>query len=94
MGFSISLSLNPAASFASPTAGCVSEGQEATRALLKEQEQLESCPWTLQREENPPDPVAQKSCTAILGCLDPWSMSFCRQRDQLFLPGRNMLWSL
>lgn len=70
MGFSISLSLNPAASFASPTAGCVLEGKQTTRALLKEQELLQSCPWTLQWEENPPEPEELHSHAELPGSLE------------------------
>lgn len=84
MGFSISLSLSLslqsshiAASSASPAPSCASAGQQAMRILLKGSTRavIEMAPAS-QWEENPPDPLAQKSCTTVQGCLNPWSTSF------------------
>lgn len=58
MGFSIRLSLNPAASSAFPTAGCVLEGQQVTRALLKEQEITELPLGTLRGKPSRPSGTA------------------------------------
>jgi len=41
----------------------------STRAVI---EMAPASQW----EENPPDPLAQKSCTTVQGCLNPWSTSF------------------